>query len=136
MRSASSDAGWFVSVDSKSSKRGATAILVNLANIAAYVVARIVLVPLSGQASGEFHFKGRNSGPEYPPVNPDCAEVCASNGGRDGMREDNRLGGLLLAAVVATAAWSFTNMAAADTPQLMTESALIPSADPVIQLYL
>jgi hypothetical protein len=32
--------------------------LVNLANIAAYVVARIVLVPLSGQASGEFQLKG------------------------------------------------------------------------------
>ena len=28
--------------------------LTNLANITAYVVARIVLVPLSGQASGEF----------------------------------------------------------------------------------
>ena len=33
--------------------------LVNLPNIAADAVARIVLVPLSGQASGEFQFKPR-----------------------------------------------------------------------------
>jgi hypothetical protein len=32
--------------------------LVNLANITAYVVARILLVPLLGQASGEFNGKG------------------------------------------------------------------------------
>jgi hypothetical protein len=32
--------------------------LVNLANIALYVVTRIVLVPLSGQASGECRFIG------------------------------------------------------------------------------
>ena len=43
------------------------------------------------------------------------------------MREHNRLGGLLLAAVVANAAWSFTKIAAADIPQLVTESALIQS---------
>ena len=52
------------------------------------------------------------------------------------MREHNRLGGLLLAAVVANAAWSFTKIAAADIPKLVTESALIPSADAGIQLYL
>src|SRR5215831_3265388 len=52
------------------------------------------------------------------------------------MREHNQLCGLLLAAVVATAAWSFTKIAAADMPKLMTESALIPSADAGIQLYL
>ena len=52
------------------------------------------------------------------------------------MRERNRLGGLLLASVVATAAWSFTKIAAADTPQLVTESAPIASADAGIQLYL
>jgi hypothetical protein len=32
--------------------------LINLANIAVYVVARIVLVPLSGLASGEFQING------------------------------------------------------------------------------
>ena len=31
--------------------------LANLANIAVYVVTRIVLVPPSGQASGEFQFR-------------------------------------------------------------------------------
>ena len=41
------------------------------------------------------------------------------------MKEHHRLRGLLLAAVVATAAWSFTKIAGADIPKLVTESALI-----------
>jgi pimeloyl-ACP methyl ester carboxylesterase len=41
----------------------------------------------------------------------------------------------MLGALVVTAAWSFADIAAADPSKLVTESALIPSADAGIQLY-
>jgi len=41
----------------------------------------------------------------------------------------NRVGTIVLAALAATTAWGSADDAAADTPKLVTESTLLPSAD-------